>query len=325
VDFSNERLLELYRTMVTIRRFEETVSTNFARGRMPGFTHSYIGMEGVAAGVCVGLRATDGVTSTHRGHGHAIAKGLELEARMAELYGKRTGICAGRGGSMHFSDFDRGLLGGNGIVAGGLPMATGAALARKLDGGDDVVIAFLGEGGVNQGTFHESLNLASIWALPVVYVIENNVYTEYCHYRSITAIDVLSDRAASYGFPGVTVDGQDVLAVHEATSHAAARARAGEGPTLLEARTVRFHGHHEGEEQILGRNVYRTVEEINEARRARDPIELLRSRMPEEIPASMLERIDADVEETIRRAVEFAEASELPSPDEATQFVYTER
>lgn len=320
--FSNERLLELYRTMVTIRRFEETVSTNFARGRMPGFTHSYIGMEGVAAGVCVGLRPTDGVTSTHRGHGHAVAKGLKLDALMAELYGKRTGICAGRGGSMHFSDFERGLLGGNGIVAGGLPMATGAALARKLDGGDDVVVAFLGEGGVNQGTFHESLNLASIWTLPVVYVIENNIYTEYCHYRSITAVDVLSDRATSYGFPGVTVDGQDVLAVHEAASQAVARARAGDGPTLLEARTFRFHGHHEGEEQILGRNVYRTVEEIDEARRARDPIELLRSRLPQEISATTLEQIDADVEEAIRRAVDFAEASELPSPDEASRFVY---
>src|SRR3989442_1133405 len=162
---------ELYRTMLTIRRFEETVSSLFARGRMPGFTHSYIGMEAVAAGVCVGLRPTDKVTSTHRGHGHAIAKGLDLAALMAELYGKRTGICKGRGGSMHFADVQRGLLGGNGIVAGGLPMATGAALAHKLDGRDDVVIAFVGEGGVNQGTFHESLNLASISTLPVIYSI----------------------------------------------------------------------------------------------------------------------------------------------------------
>ena len=224
---------------------------------------------------------------------------------------------------MHFADFERGLLGGNGIVAGGLPMATGAALARKLDGRQDLVVAFLGEGGVNQGTFHESLNLASIWTLPVIFVIENNIYTEYCHYRTITSVETLSDRAQSYGMTGVTVDGQDVVAVHEATAESVARARNGEGPTLLEARTFRFRGHHEGEDQILGRNVYRTVEEIEEERRLRDPIALLRTRLAGDVPGEALARIEAEVDEALQKAVGFGEASELPSPDEAGEFVYT--
>lgn len=320
---SIERMRELYRAMLTIRRFEEKVSSLFARGRMPGFTHSYIGMEAVAAGVCVGLRATDQVTSTHRGHGHAVAKGLDLGLLMAELYGKRTGICKGRGGSMHFADLQRGLLGGNGIVAGGLPMATGAALAHKLDGRDDVVVAFVGEGGVNQGTFHESLNLASIWTLPIIYVIENNIYTEYCHYRTVTAIDKLSDRAAAYGMSGMMVDGQEVLEVHEAATAAVERARRGGGPTLMEARTYRFRGHHEGEDQILGRNVYRTVDEIEQHRRLRDPIELLKAWMPASVEDDFFDRIEEEVQETIVRAVEFAEASDLPAPTDAGDFVYS--
>jgi pyruvate dehydrogenase E1 component alpha subunit len=318
-----ESLRELYRTMVTIRRFEETVASLFARGRMPGFTHSYIGMEGVAAGACMGLRPADVVTSTHRGHGHAVARGLDLAALMAELYGKRTGICKGRGGSMHFVDRQRGFLGGNGIVAGGLPMATGAALAQKLDGSGNVVIAFVGEGGVNQGTFHESLNLAAIWALPVVYVIENNIYTEYCHYRSVTAIDTLSDRGNAYGMPNGLVDAQDALQMHKAATEAIERARAGGGPTLLEARTYRFHGHHEGEEQILGRNVYRTVEEIDEQRRERDPVELLKQRLSAAgVGEIFFARVEEEVGAEVSRAVEFAETSELPAAAEASELVY---
>jgi len=316
-------MCELYRTMLTIRRFEETVSKQFARGRMPGFTHSYIGMEAVAAGACVGLRPTDKVTSTHRGHGHAVAKGLDLAALMAELYGKRTGICKGRGGSMHFADMQLGLLGGNGIVAGGLPMATGAALASKLDGRGDVVVAFLGEGGVNQGTFHESLNLASIWMLPVIYVIENNIYTEYCHYRSVTAIDTLCDRGTAYGMPNKLIDAQHVLDVHESVNEAVERARTGGGPTLLEARTYRFRGHHEGEDQILGRNVYRTVDEIEEQRRERDPLTLFRARMPASVGDDFFVRADEEIGKEIQRAVEFAETSDLPYPAEASEFVYT--
>ncbi len=318
---TSERLQELYRMMVTIRRFEETVSSLFARGRMPGFTHSYIGMEAVAAGVCVGLRPEDLVTSTHRGHGHAVAKGLSLAGLMAELYGKRTGVCKGRGGSMHFADRQLGLLGGNGIVAGGLPMATGAALGQKLDGNGNVVIAFLGEGGVNQGTFHESLNLASIWTLPVIYVIENNIYTEYCHYRSVTSIDTLSDRGNSYEMANLLVDAQDVLAMHKAATDAIERARDGGGPSLLEARTYRFRGHHEGEDQILGRNIYRTVEEIEEARKSRDPIELMKKKMAG-VEAEFFTKVEDEVARKIQQAVEFAEASELPSPSEVGEFVY---
>lgn len=318
-----ERMRELYRTMLRIRRFEETVSSNFARGRMPGFTHSYIGMEGVAAGVCVGLRTTDLVTSTHRGHGHAVAKGLDISALMAELYGKRTGVCKGRGGSMHFADKQLGLLGGNGIVAGGLPMATGAALAHKLDGKKNVVIAFLGEGGVNQGTFHESLNLAAIWTLPVIYVIENNIYTEYCHYNTVTAIETLSDRGNSYGMANQLVDAQDVIAMHEATVTAVERARNGGGPTLFEARTYRFRGHHEGEDQILGRNVYRTVDEIEEQRRTRDPIDLLKTRMlSAKVSSDFFTQVEEEVGKEMQQAVDFAEKSDLPLPAEAGNFVY---
>ncbi|MSO95741.1 MAG: thiamine pyrophosphate-dependent dehydrogenase E1 component subunit alpha [Thermoleophilia bacterium] len=295
----------------------------FGRGRLPGFTHSYIGMEAVASGVCVGLRDSDGVTSTHRGHGHAIAKGLDLDRLMAELYGRSTGVCKGRGGSMHFADVERGMLGGNGIVAGGLPLATGAALARKLDGGDSIVIGFLGEGGVNQGTFHESLNLAAIWSLPIVYVIENNFYTEYSHYRALTGIDRLSDRAAAYGMPGVSVDGQDVLVVHAAANEAVERARRGEGPTLIEARTYRFRGHHEGEEQVLGTGVYRSVDEIQAARQERDPIVLARAHLAGVVPDERVDEIEREIAAAIQAAVEFAEASPLPEPHEATDFVYT--
>ncbi|MFQ5427112.1 MAG: thiamine pyrophosphate-dependent dehydrogenase E1 component subunit alpha, partial [Gaiellales bacterium] len=258
------------------------------------------------------------------GHGHAIAKGLDLSRLMAELYGKRTGICRGRGGSMHFADVALGALGGNGIVAGGLPMATGSALAHRRSGTDGVVVAFLGEGGVNQGTFHESLNLAGLWALPIVYVIENNLYTEYIHYRNITAIDPLSDRAASYGFPGLTVDGQDVVSVHQAARDAISRARSGEGPTLLEMRTFRFRGHHEGEEQILGVNVYRSVDDIEREKRERDPLDLARDRLVRAgVPAEALADLEAEVETILEGAVEFAETSDLPDASEAMQDVYT--
>lgn len=324
VNITADRIRELYRTMLRIRRFEESVSSLFARGRMPGFTHSYIGMEAVAAGVCVGLKPSDLVTSTHRGHGHAIAKGLDLAGLMAELYGKRTGVCKGRGGSMHLADLKQGLLGGNGIVAGGLPMATGAALAQKLDGSKNVVIAFVGEGGVNQGAFHESLNLASIWTLPVIFVIENNIYTEYCHYRTVTAIETLSDRGNSYKMANLLVDAQDVVEMHKAATQAIECARYGGGPTLLEARTYRFHGHHEGEEQILGRNVYRTVEEIEQWRRMRDPIEIVRAQLlAVEAGDGFFAKVDEEVNNEIRHAIEFAEASELPTPAEAADFVYT--
>lgn len=318
-----ERRLELYRVVLTIRRFEETVMELFSRGRLPGFTHSYIGMEAVAAGVCVGLRSSDGVTSTHRGHGHAIAKGVPLDGLVAELYGKDTGVCKGRGGSMHFADVDRGMLGGNGIVAGGLPLATGAALARKLDGGDDVVIAFVGEGGVNQGTFHESLNLAALWSLPVIFVVENNIYTEYSHFRDLTAIERLSDRAAAYAMPGVTVEGQDVLLVHDAARAAVERARKGDGPTLIEAQTYRFRGHHEGEEQLLGKGIYRSLDEIEGARRERDPLLIARGHLKGVVESEALERLGEEVDAQLRAAVEFAEASPLPDPAGVADFVYT--
>ena len=205
-------------------------------------------------------------------------------------------------------------------------MAAGVALGHKFDGSDDVVVSFVGEGGVNQGTFHESLNLASIWTLPLIVVIENNIYTEYCHYRTVTAVEQLSDRATSYEMPGVTVDGQDVIAVLQSTTEAVVRARAGAGPTLIEARTYRFRGHHEGEEQILGRNIYRTVEEIEEAQRARDPITLLKTQLLDRgVDEGFLETVEEEISQQLEEAIEFAETSELPSPLEANEFVYTDQ
>lgn len=317
-------LTELYRVMLTIRQFEERVTKAFKAGGMPGFLHACIGMEAVAAGVCVGLRETDKLTSTHRGHGHAIAKGLDLGQLVAELYGKASGVCKGRGGSMHFADASKGMLGGNGIVGGGLPMATGAALAEKLDRSDNIIVAFLGEGGVNQGTFHESLNLAGIWTLPVVYVIENNLYTEYRHYRDLTAIEQLADRAAAYALPGVVVDGQDVVAVHDAMERAVTRARSGDGATLIEAKTTRFHGHHEGEEQILGVNVYRTLDEIEHDKNERDPIVLgRRAALEAGVPERELDAIADAVDRAIDEAMAFAEASPRPDPVDAALSVYS--
>ncbi|MCY4088175.1 MAG: thiamine pyrophosphate-dependent dehydrogenase E1 component subunit alpha [Actinomycetia bacterium] len=318
-------LIELYRVIYTIRRFEETVSEIFSRGRLPGFTHSYLGMEAVAAGFGWPLRSTDMMASTHRGHGHAIAKGLDPSKLMAELYGRATGICAGKGGSMHFADFSLGFLGGNGIVAGGMPMAVGAALGRKLDGTDDVVVAFTGEGGVNQGVFHESVNLAAIWRVPLIVVVENNQYTQYGPYGALTAGGNIAARARGYGLPEVEVDGQDVAAVYEVAGEAIRRARSGEGPSLIDVDTYRFRGHHEGEEAILGVNVYRPVEEIEEQRASRDPVELAREQAAAVgVTGGTLQAVEREVDSEVARAVEFAEASPDPEPQDALTHILAE-
>ncbi len=318
-------LIELYRVMFTIRRFEETVSGLFGEGRVPGFTHSYIGMEAVATAFCWPLRETDMMSSTHRGHGHAIAKGLDVSKLTAELYGRSTGVCGGKGGSMHFADFSRGFLGGNGIVAGGLPTAVGAALGRKLDGTDDVVVAFMGEGAVNHGVFHESLNLAAVWEVPLIAVVENNQYTQYSPYEALTAGGNISERARSYGLPEVKVDGQDIAAVYEVAQRAIQRARDGDGPSLIDVETYRFHGHHEGEEQILGVDVYRSLDEIAEQREQRDPVPLARQLAVDAgVTDGTLAAIESEVDSEVEHAVTFAEASPEPELSAALADVYAD-
>jgi TPP-dependent pyruvate/acetoin dehydrogenase alpha subunit len=254
------------RTMWTIRRFEEAVDDLFARGLMHGTMHLSIGQEASATGSCLPLRADDAITSTHRGHGHCIAKGADLTRMMAELLAKETGYCRGRGGSMHIADVATGNLGANGIVAGGIPIAAGAALAYQLRGEDRVVACFFGDGAANEGAFHEAVNLAAIWKLPVVFICENNKYGMSFSTEKSFAIEHISERAAGYGIPGVTVDGNDVVAVHDAVAAAVARARAGEGPTLVENVTYRWKGHSKSD-----KNLYRTKEEIADWR-DRDPI-----------------------------------------------------
>jgi pyruvate dehydrogenase E1 component alpha subunit len=253
-------------TMWTIRRFEEAVDDLFARGLMHGTMHLSIGQEASATGACLALRDDDAITSTHRGHGHCIAKGADLTRMMAELLAKETGYCRGRGGSMHIADVATGNLGANGIVAGGIPIAAGAALASQLRGEDRVVACFFGDGAANEGAFHEAVNLAAIWKLPVVFICENNKYGMSFSTEKSFAIENIADRAAGYGIPGVTVDGNDVVAVHDAVSAAVDRARVGQGPTLVENVTYRWKGHSKSD-----KNLYRTKEEIAEWR-GKDPI-----------------------------------------------------
>ncbi len=263
---SPENARHALRTMWTIRRFEEAVDDLFARGLMHGTMHLSIGQEASATGSCLPLRADDAITSTHRGHGHCIAKGADLTRMMAELLAKETGYCRGRGGSMHIADVATGNLGANGIVAGGIPIAAGAALAYQLRGEDRVVACFFGDGAANEGAFHEAVNLAAIWKLPVVFICENNKYGMSFSTEKSMAIENISERASGYGIPGVTVDGNDVVAVHDAVEAAVARARAGEGPTLVENVTYRWKGHSKSD-----KNLYRTKEEIADWR-DRDPI-----------------------------------------------------
>jgi len=318
MSIDTEKLLWMYTNMLKIRRFEEKVGELFAAGKIPGFVHLYIGEEAVATGVCAHLRKDDYITSTHRGHGHLISKGGDLKLMMAELFGKRTGYCKGKGGSMHIADVDLGILGANGIVGGGPPIATGAALAAKYKGTDQVAVCFLGDGASNQGTFHEGVNMASIWKLPVIFVVENNMYgISLSQTRSMRVQDI-ADRAAAYDIPGFVVDGNDVIAVYEAAGEAIQRARAGEGPALIECKTYRYRGHFEGDPMI-----YRTREE-EEMWKAKDPIPRFEAKLKEmgvltEAQAREInERIIAQVEEAVR----FAEESPWPAPEEVLEDVY---
>ena len=290
---STEALLGGLAMMVRIRSFEDRVQREFAKGEMPGFVHTYHGAEAIAAGVCAHLTDADLICSTHRGHGHCIAKGCDLHGMVAELYGRQSGLCAGRGGSMHIADFSRGMLGANAIVGGGISLAAGAALAADVLDDGRVAVAFFGDGAANQGIFHESLNLAAIWRLPVVFVCENNGWAESTPVSYSTSVADISSRAVAYGIPGVTVAGEDYEAVHSAAGEAVGRARAGEGPTLLEVKVARIRGHYIGDHQQ-----YRPRDERQEAR-GRDPVALLAERLGEDVAplrAAVATEIDAAFE-----------------------------
>lgn len=315
---NKEEMLDLYRKMRTIREFEETVANFFSQGQIPGFVHLYIGEEAVATGVCANLEKQDYIASTHRGHGHAIARGASVNKMMAEIFGKIDGFCKGKGGSMHIADIELGFLGANGIVGAGLPLATGAGFALKYLKKNGVAICFFGDAASNRGTFHESLNMASIQKLPVVFVNENNGYGISMSQARHQNIKDIADRASAYGMPGVVVDGNDVMAVYEAAEEAVKRARAGGGPILIECKTYRYHGHFEGDP-----TVYRTDEEVN-AWKAKDPLVRFASRLQEMKMAAEAEimRIDLEVKKVIADAVEYAQKSPVPSQDELLTDVY---
>jgi pyruvate dehydrogenase E1 component alpha subunit len=313
-----ETLSKLYRKMLEIRRFEDTVFDLFGKNLIPGTIHLYAGEEAVAAGVCANLRQDDYLTSTHRGHGHCIAKGAQLDRVMAEIFGKKTGYCKGKGGSMHIADFSVGMLGATAVVGAGIPIATGAGLSIKLRGTDQVAACFFGDGASNQGTFHEGINLAAVWGLPVVYVCENNLYAMGTRQSAVMRIQDIADRAASYGIPGVTVDGNDVLAVYHAAKDAIKRARAGEGPTLLECKTYRRRGH-----SRFDPAAYRPEAEAA-AWLARDPLLRFRTQLleTEALPLAEITRVEAEVAAAIDAAVQFAMKSPYPAPEEALDDVY---
>jgi len=322
MDLSNEQLLAMHRSMVRIRLFEETAGKLMETGKMPGFLHLYVGQEAVAVGTCEALRADDYITSTHRGHGHLVAKGGKLDEMMAELMGKATGSCGGKGGSMHINDLRLNMLGANGIVGAGAPIAVGAGFRNKYLGTDQVSVAFFGDASTNIGAFHEAANMACALHLPVVFVCEHNRYGEYTPTdRAMVVADVV-DRAAGYGMPGVIVDGMDVVAVHEAVTEAVARARRGEGPSMVEAKTYRFYNHHGI--QNLGLK-YRPDEEVL-AWKARDPIFSFEHRMIDEgrLTRDDFEQVWAEVRATIDAAIEFADSSPFPEPSALLAGVYTE-
>jgi len=294
--------------MLLIRRFEERLDELFSSGVIKGTSHLYAGQEAVAVGICAELGIHDYVTSTHRGHGHFLAKGGGAKELMAELFGKATGPSKGRGGSQHVADYSVGFLGSNGITAGGLPIATGAALALQMQKKNNVVISFFGEGGANQGTFHESINMAANWRLPILFVCENNLYAMSTHYNETFASPTIAARAAGYGIEGALVDGTDFFAVREATKTAMSRAKAGDGPTLLEMQTYRYYGHSKSDKRE-----YRTKEEEDDWR-SRDCIEKLRDAM--QLDAAAYSALQAEVAEEVEAAVEFAQTSPEPEVEE---------
>ncbi len=320
MSLTNDERVEMYRRMLRIRYFDDEACEQQRQGRIPAALHTSTGQEAAVVGACAALRADDYLTGNHRSHGHPIAKGAELPPLMAELMGKQTGVCKGKGGSMHLADFSVGSLGESGIVGAGIPVATGAGLSAQVRGSSQVVICFFGDGASNQGTFHESLNMAAVWKLPVIYFCENNLYAATTPAKDTTSVENIAARAVGYGIPGVVVDGQDAVAVHEVTSAAVKLARAGLGPSLVEAKTYRYNEHAEG---VGIPSIYRTAEEIEEWKR-RDPIQIHRQRL---LTGSVLTdaraiEIEDEVRAELRAAVEFAVESEFPDPAEAFEGLY---
>ena len=315
---SKEKLIEMYRKMLEIRHFEEKVYELYGQNLVPGTIHLYAGQEAVAVGVCANLRREDYIVSTHRGHGHCIAKGADLKRVMAEILGKKTGYCKGKGGSMHIADFSVGILGATGVVGAGIPIAAGAGLSIKLRGTDQVVACFFGDGASNQGTFHEGINMAAIWKLPVLFVCENNLYAMGTRQSRVMLIENIADRAVAYGIPGVTVDGNDVLAVYEAARRAVERAKKREGPTLIECKTYRHKGH-----SRFDPATYRPKEEV-EFWLKKDPIPRFRGKLVEMgvLTDAEAEQIEKEVLNEIEEAVKFALESPYPEPEEALKDVY---
>ena len=318
-ELSVEDLLDAYRTMKTIREFEDRVHVEFAKGGIPGFVHLYAGEEASATGICRHLKESDAIASNHRGHGHCIAKGVDPIGMMAEIYGKKTGTCHGKGGSMHIADLDAGMMGANGIVGGGPPLVCGAALAAKMQGNGGVAVAFFGDGASNQGTTFEALNLATVWQLPCIFVAENNGYAEATDARFSVSCENIADRAEGFGMPGVIVDGHDFFAVNEAMTEATERARKGGGPTLIECKLDRFFGHFEGDNQN-----YRPKDEVKDLRENKDCIKRFANKLTTDtsISADDLAQIDADVQALIDDAVAQAVAAPEPTAADLTTDVY---
>jgi TPP-dependent pyruvate/acetoin dehydrogenase alpha subunit len=317
-----DKLRDMLRLMQTIRRFEERASADYLAGKIYGVVHCYIGEEAVAVGVCAALNRDDQIISTHRGHGHCIAKGADLNRMMAELYGRETGYCKGKGGSMHIADFGVGMLGANGIVAGGISIVTGAGLAAQMEGKKRVAVSFFGDGASNAGPFHESLNIAASWKLPMIYVCENNLYAAQTSAAETHAMRNVAARAAGYGIPGVIVDGNDIFAVYEATAKAVERARAGEGPSLIECKTYRWRAHTERP----GQPDYRPKEEI-EAWKKSDPIQRLVTYLKGQqgqFSDDEWKKMDDEVLAAIERSVAFSEASPFPKPQAALEDIFAD-
>ena len=315
MDIPKETLLLMYEGMLKIRHFENRVKDLFAGGELPGFVHLYLGEEAIAIGACAALEDGDYITSTHRGHGHIIAKGGEMKFMMAELFGKATGYNKGKGGSMHIACPELGVLGANGIVGAGIPLATGAALAAKYRKSGQVVICFFGDGASNEGMFHESLNIAGAFDLPVIYVCENNLYAVGTRQSEVRKVEDIADRATSYGMPGLVIDGNDVIAVYEAVREAVKRARVGEGPTLIECKTYRWRGHFEGEVDN-----YRAPEEVR-AWLKREPLAPYRKLLLDQgvLNEEKAEAIEQQVIAELEEAVGFARQSPLPQPETALE------
>ena len=311
--YSKDFLLNLYKTMVRIRNFEIMAEKLFLEGELPGFIHLYIGEEAIATGVIANLRKDDFITSTHRGHGHMIAKGADINRMMAELYGRTTGYCKGKGGSMHIADFSIGVLGANGVVGGGLPIAVGAGLGVKMKKTDQVAVAFFGDGASNTGAFHESLNFASVYKLPIIFVVENNKFASTVRTKDTTSVENISDRAVGYGIPGISIDGNDVVTVYETAKEIIKRAREGGGPSLLEVKTYRIKGHFVGDPEL-----YRDKKEVEEFW-LNEPIKEFEKKLVELKMLNEIEKkkIWEDSEKEIKEAVKFAKESPMPSGEDA--------